>query len=218
MNHWQVLAFDVRVPIARANFDLLAGYRQHALLNLNVASALSVDETIWSQIEHDRLEEFVEHAAAVMRPPCNPQSLLDSNALLSRIPDQWLTDRPDVLRGDDWLIALSISPATSTYLSSLKSKGLLFSPVIDAVLLEQRNWKLLGFDVADKTLYSPLMNGDLGEPVRESLAKPFRDKVNDYGLFVAVDTAERFAKIAADYIPEHAPYYAVGILAHPSNG
>lgn len=217
MNGWQVLAFDVRVAIARANLGLLAGYRQHALLKPNVTSALSVDETIWSQIEHDRLEKFIEHAAAAMRPPCSPQSLLDSNGLISKMPDRWFTDRPDVLRDDECLIALSISTAAADYFSSLRSKGLLYSPSVNTEWLQQRNWKPLGFDVADKSLFSPLMNGDLGEPARESIAKPFRDAVNDYGLFVAADIAECFTKIAAEYIPEHAPYYAFGILTHPSN-
>lgn len=212
-----MLAFDVRVPIAHANAGLLSGYRKHALVNPDVTSALSVDETIWSQVEHDLLTEFVEQAAANMRPPRSPQSLLDSNGLLSEIPAEWLSDRPDILRGGEWLIALSVSPEVASYLSSLRPRGFLLNPTISAEGLQRRNWKSLGFDVADKTLFSPLMNGDLGEPVRESLASPIRDKVNAYGLFAAVDSAERFAISAAEYITEHAPYHAVEILAHPSS-
>src|SRR5262245_7768210 len=122
VNRWHVLAFDVRVPMARANRDLLPGYRQHALLDPNVSLALSVDETIWSQIERDRMEELAQHAAVVMRSPCHPRSLLDSNGLISRILDQWHTDRSEIFEDDDWLIVLSIFAVTVDYFSSLKAK------------------------------------------------------------------------------------------------
>jgi hypothetical protein len=214
----KVLAFDVRIPRRRANADLPHDYRQRALLNPSVTTnALSVDETIWSQIERHRFDKLVHDAATAMQWPHDASSFCDSNDLLPKIPEKWLTDRPASINGDSCLIALSVTSVTADYLSSLRKHGLMYELTMDVEQLDRHGWRFLGYDVADKTLYSPLMNADLGRPGRESIAKQFRGKVNQNGLFSDLDAATEFAKVAEGYVPEHAPYFAIGIWSHPSN-
>lgn len=213
----RILAFDVRVHPTQALTDLASDYRRRALLDPKAPHPLSVDETIWPQVDAAQYEEFLHAVASAMKWPHDPSSLCDSNNLLSKIPGEWLQQRPSAIDPRAWLIALSVSRDAATYLSSLRVHGLLYEPTAGIEVLVDNGWKVIGYDAADKMLYSPLMNDALGLDENKSIADRFRPYVNEYGLFSKSGVAEDFASVAAAAIKDHSPYFAVGLWAHSSN-
>jgi hypothetical protein len=213
----KVISFDVRVHPTMALSELPTDYRERALLDPRTPLPISVDETIWPQIARDLYEGFVGAAMLALKWPHDAASLCDSNDLLFKVPTAWLTERPPSLKADAWFVALSVSRTGADYLASLRRQGLLYEATIASETLSECGWTFLGYDVADKMLYSPLMNNDLGLVERKPVSDPFRGTTNEYGLFIQHETATKFSEVAAKIIRDHAPYLVIGIWGHPSN-
>ena len=151
-----------------------------------------------------------------MKWPHDPSALCDSNNLLSKVPIQWWRQRPSEIHSAAWFVALSVSQHAATYLASLHAHGLLYQVTDGVEVLLEAGWKSLGYDAADKMLYSPLMNDALGLDENKWIADRYRLHVNEYGLFSQSEVAEDFAATIAARIPDHSPCFAVGIWVHPS--
>jgi len=213
-----LMAFDFRVPIDAANSDLPDDYRIRALMNPSLTmTALSVDETIWPQVERGCFEKLVQLAASEAGHPDDPSAICDSNDLISKFPYRWIRQGVLDFPVDVCVIGLSVTSETAVYLRSLRRAGLLYEPSVEVGVLQGAGWKFLGYDVADKMLYSPLMNADLGSVEREEIAQEFRGGVNAFGLFSEREWASRFGRLAGDLIVDHAPYFPVGLWLHPQS-
>jgi hypothetical protein len=70
------------------------------------------------------------------------------------------------------------------------------------------NWKSLGWDVADNGLTSGLSNAGYLPELDDipALRAMFGDRLNPYGLFDDLSTAEQFRTLSDARVPEHAPF------------
>ena len=67
-------------------------------------------------------------------------------------------------------------------------------------------WPSLGFDVADGSLVSGLVNCGYEPTEREALAEQFGPRLNASGLLKTVEAAFEFRDVADARVPEHAPF------------
>jgi hypothetical protein len=74
------------------------------------------------------------------------------------------------------------------------------------VLSENVGLELTGFDVADATLISGLLNCEYRESEIEGLRATWSSKLNDYHLFDNEADAEAFRLLCDVRVPEHAPF------------
>lgn len=77
-----------------------------------------------------------------------------------------------------------------------------------------KEWKLLGYDVADAYLTSGLSNSGYARAEHGSLCLRWAQHLNEHHLFAEVGSALEFAILADARIPEHAPFlvYALSEL------
>jgi hypothetical protein len=69
-------------------------------------------------------------------------------------------------------------------------------------------WPSLGFDVADGSLVSGLVNCGYEPTEREALAEQFGPRLNPSGLLKTVEAAFEFRDVADVRVAEHAPFMA----------
>jgi hypothetical protein len=81
--------------------------------------------------------------------------------------------------------------------------------------LEVLEWPLLGYDVADQSFMSGLMNCGLAEPGRSSMAHAWALRVNERHLFFDVADAFAFALELDSRVPEHAPFFVFAVRQEP---
>jgi len=86
-------------------------------------------------------------------------------------------------------------------------------------LLEERTnpptvsqgWKLLGYDVADRSLLSGLSNCGYDGDEKPILTKTWPDKLNEVGLLRDLNDAMEFKDVTNRRVPEHAPFLVFGL-------
>jgi len=86
-------------------------------------------------------------------------------------------------------------------------------------LLEERTnpptvsqgWKLLGYDVADRSLLSGLSNCGYDGEEKPILTKTWPDKLNEVGLLRDLNDAMEFKDVTNRRVPEHAPFLVFGL-------
>ena len=86
-------------------------------------------------------------------------------------------------------------------------------------LLEERTnpptvsqgWKLLGYDVADRSLLSGLSNCGYDGDEKPILTKTWPDKLNEVGLLRDLNDAMEFKDVTNRHVPEHAPFLVFGL-------
>ena len=86
-------------------------------------------------------------------------------------------------------------------------------------LLEERTnpptvsqgWKLLGYDVADRSLLSGLSNCGYDGDEKPILTKTWPDKLNEVGLLRDLNDAMEFKDVTNRRVPEHAPFLFFGL-------
>jgi hypothetical protein len=71
---------------------------------------------------------------------------------------------------------------------------------------EVTGWRSLGFDVADGSLVSGLLNCGYEPPEREALGERFGARLNSSGLLKTAEAAFEFREVADARVPEHAPF------------
>jgi len=71
---------------------------------------------------------------------------------------------------------------------------------------EVTGWPSLGFDVADGSLVSGLLNCGYEPPEREALGERFGARLNSSGLLKTAEAAFEFREVADGRVPEHAPF------------
>jgi hypothetical protein len=72
-------------------------------------------------------------------------------------------------------------------------------------------WALLGFDVADGSLLSGLMNCGYAADEVSALRARWEPRLNDRHLFSSIGDALEFREVADARMPEHAPFFAYGL-------
>lgn len=77
----------------------------------------------------------------------------------------------------------------------------------------KEDWKLLGYDVADKYLLSGLMNCGYK---KEGDYNKFKNSLNEYHLFNSINDAKEFKRSTNARVPEHAPFFVYGLWLIPA--
>jgi hypothetical protein len=72
-------------------------------------------------------------------------------------------------------------------------------------------WSLLGFDVADGSLLSGLMNCGYDAAEVDDLRVRWGRRLNDHGLFGSIGDALAFRAVTDARVPEHAPFFVYGL-------
>ncbi len=74
-------------------------------------------------------------------------------------------------------------------------------------------WTLLGYDVADSGFTSGLSNCGYRPDIDdvESLRRDWGPKLNERGLFDALEHADEFRRVSDARIPEHAPFFVFAL-------
>jgi hypothetical protein len=87
-----------------------------------------------------------------------------------------------------------------------------FLNLVPEPLLEGSDlWPLVGYDVADSSLCSGLMNCGYAQAERQALRPVWAPKLNNHGLFAAADDALAFRAVTAARVPGHAPFFVFAV-------
>jgi hypothetical protein len=182
-----LLGFDARLAPAELNDLWPFRRKREALLRLDVRGPLSVDYLVW--------------------PTTRP---LDDQTLGWRGPVQVLWDDINSLEihlesapGRWWIVAAalelrSVPPAEQTEWRK-RVTGMKAGP-------EWKNWKRLGYDVADRFLTSSTLWFRPGESA-EALRSEWGPHLNEHHLFSRFEAALEFRDRSNIRAPEHAPHY-----------
>ena len=158
------------------------------LLNEEIKNILSVDETVHSSIDLD--ENNISHQAEFYFG----QELLEEC----------------ILQNNHLSIAVSMIEEPYKSLFRYSKENSIYIPNI---LLTPNNdfyVDFLGYDVGDFMLISSLTNCGFTIEVKNNLTF-FKDKLNKYGLFSDIVTAEEYKTISDLRVKEHAPFYIFGL-------
>ena len=74
-------------------------------------------------------------------------------------------------------------------------------------------WEFLGYDVADASMTSALMNCGFQPSERDALRKEWADRLNAHGLFQSLDDARAFRLLNDARVAEHAPFFVFAFHA-----
>lgn len=75
-------------------------------------------------------------------------------------------------------------------------------------------WTFLGFDVADPRI-SGLSNCGYSGTERQRLGDEWHDRLNPHHLLTRLDDALDFLKLCDERVPEHAPFFVLGLWRIP---
>jgi len=192
-----LLGFHLRVHPARLN-EWPAERRATYLLREDVLRPLSVDPQAWPSCKDNRLLAalFSNFDPAVDIPP-------NGMELYFLMPETCL-EMPSRAA----IVALT---AFVNVASELKSLHKIDEPRFGLAPLREKGWKRLGYDVADRWLYSGLMNCGFSPSKKARLRARFASTLNEYGLFVSGEDAEEFRADCDKRVPEHAPFFVYGL-------
>lgn len=179
--------------------------RETFLLRPDVRVPLSVDVLVWP---------------SVFTPLASPRDLITAAQGFQAIErdlasfKKQLRDRTPASPYSVVAITLpDIDQGSSSELDSLRQYVAVTSPaVVDVGMVK------LGYDVADASLMSALMN--CAPPPDKVLAqrREWVPSIKDYHLFADVDAAGRFRDAADRRVPDHAPFFVFGMYRLPTTG
>lgn len=84
--------------------------------------------------------------------------------------------------------------------------------------VEPEGWARLGFDVADQSLVSGLVNCGYDPTERDGLVAGWSGRLNGHGLLDALDAAIAFRDLADARVPEHAPFVVFELRTPAATG
>jgi len=93
-----------------------------------------------------------------------------------------------------------------------KQHGKILGPHIGPTRPERRSsaWRLLGFDITGSGI-SGLSNCGYDASELDYLAKEWSSDLNGYHLFDDLERAFEFRKLTNARVPEHAPFFVIGL-------
>jgi hypothetical protein len=75
------------------------------------------------------------------------------------------------------------------------------------------SWTFFGYDVAEAGFFSGLSNCGYRPEEAIEIRERFAADLNDFHLFAVQGVAEEFRSATDHRVPEHAPFYVVGLYA-----
>jgi hypothetical protein len=129
----------------------------------------------------------------------------DLDALRSAVPPEFGKKHPF------WFIAATWH-TDAGFAEEERQSGKILGPYIAPTVPGRRenSWRFLGFDVTDSGI-SGLSNCGYDESERERFAAQWGCHLNRYHLFEDLERAFEFKRITNARIPEHAPFFVIGL-------
>jgi hypothetical protein len=168
------------------NAQRIKGY----LLRENLVKPLSVDVMVWDSIFH---------VLGVSIPDwVGPRQVWNNFEMLNNFIEE------NQVNSSYWLVGIT------QWMTEFEKTA--FEDLYQIKLsVRSKDWKLLGFDVADYFLLSGLMNAGYSAQERKILRQLWAKYLNQYGLFEDFDTALKFKFLTDQRVKEHSPFYVYGM-------
>jgi len=193
MENMQPVGFSIRTW-----FPLDPSWTQNRrsvfLLNEEVEVPKSVDDNVWP----------VPQAVSV--DPMNPEQTplwASRNKMLDKLK---VTPLEKGILACEILVVINQNQLIPDWISYTTVEG-------ETDFFNEHDWFFLGFDVADESLISGLMNCGFSPEEKKSLKKRFSFQLNEHGLFSSLQEAQDFRVYSDKRVSEHAPFLIFGIYA-----
>lgn len=194
-----ILGFHLRVSRKRMRAWTLQR-RRSFLLRDDIRRPLSVDTGVWPNLKDDAFLASLFTDYSHGSPP---------NGL-------WLytTLSQERLR-EPWSGSLVALTAALRDTQTLREWHKIEGDLLPVSWLRSNGFERLGYDVADRWLYSGLMNCALNVAKQQALSLKFGNTLNAVGLFKFTQSATKFRLECDKLIPQHAPFFVFGIWWKP---
>ncbi|MFN7995497.1 MAG: hypothetical protein U0Q18_17940 [Bryobacteraceae bacterium] len=184
-----------------------AGYQAtQYLLRTDIEDVLSADTMIWPSIFGPTL---ATSDGPVLPAPewigMNAPFWEDLNALRNAIPSGFGRTRSLQIIAATW-------HSDSGFEEEATQPGKIQGPHVSPTTPQNRDpdWRFLGFDITDPGI-SGLSNCGYEEIERDRLAAQWGPRLNRFHLFDSLDCAFEFRKLTNARVPEHAPFFVLGL-------
>lgn len=218
----EVVGFDVREMWLNVASQWTQAKKDALLLRHDILKPLSVDKYVWYSVFSELRQPQLWNS--ILRQPKYSGSEYDNIFMESRklsAPDNYrprgvwrnLTSLREYLQkswGDIWkpsfLVAI-VEIISDQIEKDEKYEGpdSISPDVID------KQWQLLGYDVADYELITGLFNGAMEPNEAIKLRHEWKDHLNEYHLFVEPQKAFEYIAVANLKYPSHVPYYVYAL-------
>lgn len=210
-----LIGYDLRFPFA----DFVASQwpeerRELFLLRPEIQRPASVDVTVWPS-------RFVFPGAFVSRRPDGLERIqIEIEHILQRTLDLW----PDLeAMQARWRAAKPAGAAVPVAITLVGDEDVVrrdgWPLLVDAaapIPPPGDGWTRVGYDVGDDSLLSGLANCGFASDEVEALRQAWTSRLNDHGLFDALEDADAFRRLADARVPEHRPFRVYGLYRGPS--
>ncbi len=175
--------------------------RKLFLLKSDVEKPLSVDTSVWNSIFHKN--NLIQRPE---RTGWRGNTWARLSELLNYLPSQ-----PGEESEKFWIIAI-----TQIVDDQIRGEtGIDVLPVIPDLI--GSDWQFLGYDVAELTLLSSLMNMGYRIDEKGNAEEKFAEKLNQYHLFTQEKVAQEFTRWSNSRDKGHGPFYIYGLHRVKSN-
>jgi hypothetical protein len=207
----RLVGFDIRRDTAGLSSLWNEERRTLFLLRRSVPSPLSVDRLVWPSVfEFSDLISHPDDSGDVVRtsPDYGRYGLwFDFDAMMR----SWKGARRDAMT--------TAVPISVRLLASAKSElpdafQHLASGEEAIVQSDASPQVLLGYDVADASLLSGLMNCEYDEEERRELAPAWQQRLNEHGLLTDQEASMEFSRLTDERVPEHRPFGVFALYRH----
>jgi len=172
--------------------------REKYLLNPETRLPLSADRRVWPLASLPDLADQV-FKDFVMGPNEAPNGL-NLYQLKGSLTRKMLS-----AVGDNCVVGIAVDSEVAALFRVQNS-------IADQHSVEPSRLQFLGFDVCDQRLTSGLMNCGVATADHEKLRAGYAASINPFGLFDHKDVAVRFASEIGRTVPEHAPFFPIGLF------
>jgi hypothetical protein len=194
-----ILGFQLRVlPDKLTAWDLQR--RIAYLLREDIGTPLSVDMSVWTECKDSSL-----HSVIFKDFDSSPNTAPNGLSLYSFRDSSALIEPPYIKEA--CLVGVSALGQAAHELQDQRCIEHTFS----IGNLGPNAWRCVGYDVADYWLLSGLSNCGYNASEKHALSKQFTSNLNEYGLFISVDSAQQFCANCNARIYEHAPFAVYGV-------
>jgi len=202
-----LLGFDIRIPPEETTALWSPKKRESFLLNPETSHPLSVDDYVWPSVfrYHMPPTAILQRTSTI---PINPKYTEKNLWLnLAKMRDCYGSSvGASERRGVE--VAIELMAKSGITLKEFPS-SLLYQEKLPSDVPESAF--VLGFDVADAGLTSGLNNTTYTVEDKHGL-QGWSSRLNEYGLFRALEDAHQFRAVTDERNPRHAPHWVYKLL------
>ena len=211
----ETFGFDVRFcPVEYGKLDWLEGARKRFLINPGIRWVLSADTMVWPSYFISKSvacfynEEILEKhividASEDFRHHC--LSLWQDREEMKACFEGLIEDREGIVIGVELVAEKPL--LEYEYWSNI------FAPDRHSQLEMPKDFRFLGYDVADGGYISGLSNCGYTEEEIRDLGPIWKGRINEFGLIGDLEHALEFKHYTEERVAEHAPFYVFGLYS-----